>query len=131
MADYGTDISTFLNGDLDPSFTVISGPQVVVEAVARRLTTPQGSLISDPAYGFDVRQLLHADLDRRTESRVVGLIRSQVEADERILSSSASLTRTGETLAITVRFRTQDGPFAFTLSVGAARVALLAAGASA
>lgn len=128
MADYGTDVSTFLNGDLDPSFTIISGPQVVVEAIARRLTTPQGSLISDPTYGFDVRELLHADLDRRAEARVIGQIRSQVESDERILTSSVSLTRSGETLAIRVRFSTQDGPFAFTLAIGAARVAVLAEG---
>lgn len=131
MADYGTDISTFLNGDLDPAFTVISGPQVVVEAVARRLLTPQGSLISDPAYGYDVRWLLHADLDRKAEARAIGAMRAQVEADERILSSSVSLTRIGESLAIRVRFSTQDGPFAFTLSIGAARVALLAEGATA
>lgn len=128
MADFGTDISTFLNGDLDPAFTVISGPQVVVEAVARRLTTPQGSLISDPTYGYDVRQLLHADLDRRGEARAVGAMRAQIEADERILASTVTLKRAGETLSIKVRFSTQEGPFAFVLAIGAARVQLLAAG---
>lgn len=128
MADFGTDISTFLNGDLDPAFTVISGPQVVVEAVARRLTTPQGSLISDPTYGYDVRRLLHADLDRRSEGRAVAMMRAQIEADERVLSASVALTRTGETLAVKVRFSTQEGPFAFVLAIADARVQLLAAG---
>jgi phage baseplate assembly protein W len=124
MADFGSDISTF--PDLDPTFTVITGPRVVVEAVARRLTTPQGSLVSDPNYGFDVRQLLHADLDARSEARAVAAMQAQAEADERILSATVTLTRSGETLAIRVRLTTQEGPFAFTLSVGAARVALLA-----
>lgn len=128
MADFGTDTSTFLNGDLDPAFSLITGPQVVVEAIARRLTTPQGSLISDPTYGYDVRQLLHLDLDRRAEARAVGQMRAQIEADERVLSSTVSLARVGDTIRVSVRFATEDGPFAFTLAIADARTALLAAG---
>jgi hypothetical protein len=125
MADFGTDISTF--PDLDPRFRLISGPQVVVEALARRLTTSRGSLISDPAYGWDVRQLLNAERDRRSDARAIASMKAQVEADERVLSARVTMTPAGDALSITVRFTTQAGPFAFVLSVGAARVALRAA----
>lgn len=124
MADFGTDISTF--PDLDPAFTVISGPRVVVEALARRLTTPRGSLVSDPDYGFDTRQLLHLDLSPREEARVLAQMQAQLEADERVLSASVQLVRSaGDTLRIVVRFRTLDGPFAFTLAIAEVSTKLL------
>ena len=124
MADFGTDISTF--PDLDPSFSVVTGPRVVVEAVARRLTTPRGSLIGDEEYGFDLRQLLHLDLSQRDEARVLAQLRAQAEADERVLGATVRLLRSsGDTLRVVVRFSTLDGPFAFTLAVSAARTTLI------
>lgn len=122
MAEFGFDISTF--PDLDPRFRLISGPRVVVEAIARRLTTPRGSLLSDSDYGWDVRQLLLAEGDAKSDARALADIQAQAQADERVLSARVTLDRVGESLSITVRFTTQEGPFAFVLSVGAARIAL-------
>jgi len=121
---FGTDISTF--PDLDPAFTVISGPRVVIEALARRLTTPRGSLVSDPDYGFDLRQLLHLDTTPQDEGRLLAQMQAQIEADERVLGASVRFVRSaGDTLRVVVRFRTLDGPFAFTLAVADAGAAIL------
>ena len=43
--DYGSDVSTYQDpntgvADLDPNFTIIRGPRVVIERIARKLITP-------------------------------------------------------------------------------------------
>ena len=113
--DFGSDISVF--PDLDPTWTVQTDERVVAgEAIAKRLTTPAGSLIDDPAYGFDVFDLLEADLDDSDLARIRGQVQLQAEADERVIAVGAvDLELVGETLTIRIRLVLADGPFTLVL----------------
>jgi len=56
-SDFGTDISVFPG--LDETFTPVSGPRVLGEALAKRLATERGSLPFHPNYGWNVIVLLN------------------------------------------------------------------------
>lgn len=121
MADFGRDISTFVDVDglldLDPAWNLLSGVPVVAEAIARRISTPPGSLPDDSSYGFDVRQLLEDNLDERDEAEARAAIRLQAEADERVLSADVQLSLVDERLRIVLRLLLAEGPFTLTLLV--------------
>ncbi len=121
MADFGRDISTFVDVDglldLDPAWNPISGVPVVAEAIARRISTPPGSLPDDSSYGFDVRQLLEDNLDERDLAAARAAIQLQAEADERVVSATVQLSLLGERLRIVLRVLLAEGPFTLTLDV--------------
>lgn len=124
VAGYGSDISTF--PDLDPSFSLLSGPRVVGEAIARRLTTPPGSLPDSSAYGYDVRQLLELELDEADLAEARAAIARQVEAEERVLGADGiEVFLVDERLSVRVQLVLAEGPFALTLQVSALSTSLL------
>lgn len=106
--DWGSDISTFILNpdgrfDLDPTFSPISGRQVVVEAVARRLTTQRGALEYDPNFGLDLRLWLNS---AHTDSDIFALataIEAEAEKDERVLSATANVQYSRVASELTVR----------------------------
>src|SRR5262245_39617990 len=95
MPDFGTDFSTYWSAagtpDLDPTFVPISGQRAVGEIIARRLTTPRGSLRRDPNFGFDVRQYASVKLTGARLIELRGGIREQCLAEERVLSVSMAI----------------------------------------
>lgn len=121
MADFGRDISTFVGADaqldLDPAWSLISGVRVVGEAIARRITTPPGSLLDDGSYGYDVRQLLEENLDARDLAEAAAAVRFQAEADERVISADAQVSLIGERLRVVIRLLLSEGPFTLTLDI--------------
>ncbi len=126
MTDYGTDISTF--PDLDPNFTVKSGPAVVAEAVARRLMTPNGGgLFYDESYGFDLRSYLNGALTTKTQSYVSSVVEQQALLDERVVDASANVTLNSATgkLRVDLNIETGDGPFELVLAISAVGIEIL------
>jgi hypothetical protein len=86
MPDYGTDISTFPVVDL--TFAPISGRRVVAEAIARRLSTPRGTLFWDPQYGTDLRVFLNDDIDPiRTPMEVAIMAKAEAVKDDRVVDA--------------------------------------------
>jgi hypothetical protein len=125
--NFGVDVSTFLDGDLDPYFRSISSARVVAEAVARRWLTPTGALFYDPAFGIDVRELLGAAL---TPERVFALrtrLAQQAEEDDRVDAAEVDvqLDRASGRLVIRASLQTAVGPFALVLAIDQLRVDLL------
>lgn len=125
--NFGLDVSTFLDGDLDPYFRPLAGARAVAEAVARRWLTPTGALFYDPAFGIDVRELLGAAL---TPERVFALrarLAHQAEEDDRVDAADVDVDPDPTTRRLVVRatLRTATGPFAFVLAVDQLRVELL------
>jgi hypothetical protein len=117
--DFGSDVSTTLNGDLDPTFAVITGSQVLAEALFRRLTQPRGGLLSDPNYGIDVRDTLNGAYSEADIARLKSDIERECEKDERVVTAQsdvAFVAITGE-LRITVSVGTAQGPFTLVLAV--------------
>ncbi len=125
--DYGTDVSAL--PDLDPSFAPRTGRAMVGEAVARRYSTPRGSLPSDSDYGLDLREFVHEQLTTATATRLKASIEAEAEKDERVLSASAVTTFVESTNTLTVEITLQlaDGPFKLVLTVTAVSVEVLRA----
>ena len=118
--DYGSDVSTFAGPllDLDPTFTVITGPRVVAERVARRLTTPRGGLFYDANYGMDIRDFLNAGVTNQL-SAIQELCNQEALKEETVQASNCTVTYVAATSTMTIAYRLQlaSGPFQFTLSV--------------
>jgi cytochrome P450 len=115
-ADYGSDVSTFLRSDgiadLDPSFAVIRGPQVVAESVARSLMTRRGLMTEAPDRGIDLQQLQSARLSPQALRQLHAVIEREVRADDRVLDASVEVTAPEpQTLLVRVACATGFGPF--------------------
>lgn len=134
MADiYGSDLSTFAGPDgtpdIDPLFRPITGPRVVLEAVARRLMTPRGTMPGAPNYGFDLMGLLGKKMTRVEIERAKRDIEAEANRDERV--ESAKVVEFVETSKNKFRLRLSvtlaEGPFTLVLSITDVSVQLLQA----
>lgn len=123
--ELGTDVSTF--PDLDPTFAPLIGPRVVAEALARRLTTPRGSLLGQPDYGIDVRDALNEGVSRASLFALKASIEAEAEADPRVAEVDVSLTfdPAAGSLRIVVAGTTAAGPFELVMAVTALTVEIL------
>lgn len=129
MSDpYGVDISGV--SGLDPNFTLVSGQTAVSQAIARRLTTQRGTLVYDPNYGTDVREILAAKVDRNRLEDWRARIESEARKDDRVSSVAAALAYDPATESLTIRVSGAlgAGPFSLTLAVTAVTVELLPVG---
>ena len=127
--DYGTDIST--SPTLDPSFGPLTGSRVVAEAVARRLTTPRGTLPDDPNYGTDLRAWLNESMTPATLTQVRSAAERECLKDERLQSADATVSydAASGTLSVVLALALSAGPtFRLVLGVTAVSVTLLSAG---
>lgn len=117
--DLGSDFAGIL--DVDAALTVVSGWRNLGHALARRLTTPNGSLFYAPDYGYDLRSLLNAAVRDvgRIESRIV----QEMLKDKRVAKATATVTFDGETLTahIGITPKGQDNP-AFSLVMNVAQL---------
>jgi hypothetical protein len=112
---------------------VVSGARLLAEAAFRRLVTERGTLLDDPNYGFAVKQFLNADMTPARRAAAPGLIRLELQKDDRIVSGSirvditeerepnGSLSWTIDVAAVGV----DEGPFEFSVSVDEVTVELL------
>ena len=92
--DYGTDISTFIQGGLDPNFNLIQGPLVVAENVARRLSTANGQIDDDIGYGFDLTSWINAVMDEQLDEKVMEiLLRKECRKDPRVDDASVQVSQ--------------------------------------
>jgi hypothetical protein len=114
----GQDIST-------PSY-MASGAQCVAEAVARRWSTSRGGLIDDPDYGYNLTDMISADLAPSDISYAQEQLAAEAEKDERVLSAAVtlSLSIAGVLMCVGV-IMTSVGPFRMVVSVANATVSLL------
>lgn len=90
--DYGTDVSTFVNGGLDPNFSLISGGRVVAENVARRLITRTGTFDDAPTYGTDLMAWINSPMDALDSRMLETLIRNECLKDERVETAYVNVT---------------------------------------
>ncbi|TAK26708.1 MAG: hypothetical protein EPO40_19510 [Myxococcaceae bacterium] len=126
MTSLGIDIGTPGASDLDPFFGLVREGRCLVEALARRLVTPRGSLLNYPAYGYDLRQWVNAELDASDLREIEQAAAEECRADERVdevqLTAAFSddrLTLTGWVTAITGQ------TFRLTLAVSEVTVIIL------
>lgn len=116
---YGYDLSCI--DDLDPSMIEVGGNLVLAQACARRLLTPNGTLLDDADYGYDLTQWIDADLDPADAAEIQVAIAQELQKDERVSSATCLLTYTQATSVITAQITIDGaaGPFQFVLTVSA------------
>src|SRR5690606_10078705 len=102
--------------DIDFSLSKVSGRQAHAQALLRRLTTPRGSLIAAPTYGYDVTELVGGTTPAHiVEQRV----REQCLLDERTEDVVVQVTKDDATGGLTIEIEVDDdndGEFTLILS---------------
>lgn len=123
--DYGTGIASISVAgglDLDRYFRRITGPRVVLHAVARRFVTPRGSLWWAPDEGYDVRSLLLEGVRPAQLPTYEREIATEAERDERVLSADVTMSFANDVLRIAMTLRLAAGTFVLVLAVSAVSV---------
>ncbi len=130
MIGFGTDTSC--TDQLDTT-RMVSGPELVAQALYRRLITPRGSLTFSEAhltYGFDVTQFIGVVGYPTAEQALPAQIENELMQDDRVdsVSCSASLVRVGVTyelrIVCSVTLADQGGDFDLTMTASTARLTL-------
>lgn len=129
--DYGF---TFLaaGGDLNPSFTVLTGAAAVAQDLAHRLMTPEGGLFYDPEYeSIDLRSYLSKALDAAEVYRLRAKVARALRQDERVddVEISVDFNPAARTLTVTAEGTGALGPFRLVVAASEANVAILEASA--
>lgn len=127
MIDLGTDINTPDAADLDPYFSTVSGWRCLAQALGRRLVTPRGSLIDDPAYGYDLRSRLADVITTADLAQLGGIVKREFEADERVERADVTVTYTASALRVVSRITTATGTMRLVLAVSSVTTDILAA----
>lgn len=113
--DLGSDFAGIL--DIDAALTVVAGWRNLGHALARRLTTPAGSLFYDPDYGYDLRSLLNASV--RNTGQISTRIEKEMLKDKRVARARALVDFDGGiiTARIEVTPKGDNPPFSLVMNV--------------
>ena len=125
---YGYDL-WWQNDDLDPMMREVGGNLVLAQWAVRCITTPVGSLLDDPGFGYDVQQWLNSDVEIGNPqiAQIQAGITKALLRDERVLSATVTATYlpASEMLMLSIVLDGGAGPFTLTVSVTAVTVQLL------
>lgn len=123
--DFGSDSLVFPG--VDGNFTLVKDGRVIAEALARRLSTPRGSLPFHPDYGLDLRSYLNEAVTADLLYRMKAAVELECEQDERIDGAKATITYAQSTMSMKVRVdvTTTTAALRFVLSVSQVSVDLL------
>lgn len=124
---YGSDLVCAFDIEPDAREWPGDAPELVVEAIIRRITTPRGALVDDGDYGIDVRGFLNSGIAAQDVPRLAGRIRGEIEKDDRVEFATVTVTWTDPVLRIAIRVTPADPrlrAFRFTLAVTSAAVLL-------
>jgi hypothetical protein len=115
LPNFGTCWGTPLGQDLSTPSYMVSGLQAVAEAILRRWTTTQGTLIDDPSYGENVYDLVGDDLSRRDLAYAQQRFEAEARKDPRVLRCSVTLVLFQGTVTLLGSIVTALGPFKLVL----------------
>jgi hypothetical protein len=134
MAEQGYGKDTYCWDRLVTGRTV-TGPELVAQALYRRLTTPRGTLRDGDdgnVYGLDLPGFIGRVGNAASVAAIPDLVRAEVLKDDRVLDvaiAASSVTGTdglvSVTLALDVELVNDGDRFQLTLSVGDVGVSLL------
>jgi phage baseplate assembly protein W len=120
VVNLGTCWGTPSGQDLSMPSYMASGNQCVAEAVLRRWSTDPGGLIDDPNYGYNLTNLLSADLSPTDIAYAQQQASAQAELDERVLRCVCTITLTADgLLTVNATITTANGPFRLVVAVSA------------
>ena len=115
--DYGTDVSTYMDGDLDPTFSnTCTGEMLVAETVARIWETDVGTLDDAPDVGGGLWGFLSAPV--RAVAAIAASLKNQAETDERVQTCDVRVSLRDDVLAVSGLITpSQSAPFRLVLSI--------------
>ena len=115
--DYGSDVSAF--PDLDPTFTEITGPLVIAEAIAARWSMAQGHCEDDPDAGFYAVLMLNRPMSVAEAYKAQQKLQTEAEKDQRVYSCPTRVTWDPGTQAMIVSATVDSmyGVFPLTVSI--------------
>jgi hypothetical protein len=123
MADFGIDINTMVNGelDLDPFFREVTGTKAVIQSVIRNWFSSEGT-------AFDLTNLMNWDWQTRDLATLATLLEDAALADDRVSSCDVTVegTESSEDLTIKGNVIMIDGTTSrFVLNVSGVTLELL------
>jgi phage baseplate assembly protein W len=98
----GTDIA-WTGGDLDPTFSLVSGIQNLKGAALRRLITARGELFYERGYGLQLEDYVNADVTRKTMVDLQREIRNELLKDERFIEVDVTIEWLGESNTMKIK----------------------------
>ena len=115
--------------DLDPLMRETGGSLVLAQWAVRCITTPVGSLLDDPGFGYDVQQWLNSDVEigNPQVAQIQGGISKALLRDERVLSATVTAVylAASQMLMLSIVIDGGAGPFTLTVAVTSVSVQLL------
>lgn len=125
--NYGSDLSC--TTDLNPTFRLVSGQEMMGQVILRRLYCRRGGLLSAPnAITLDARDFLSTGFVRDTGlRRIAAQCEAAILGDPRVFSVTVTATFTAETrtLLLSCRGVGATGPFFQTLRVSELTIDIL------
>jgi hypothetical protein len=132
-AGYGKDTFCF---DEIQTGRIVTGAELVAQAVYRRLTTPRGTLRGgeeESIYGLDLLDFVGRVGSSAATDALPDVVEAEVLKDDRILSCTCTVARTVYTdatvaLALAIDCTLRDEDEVFTLTLGVSDVAVSVVG---
>lgn len=123
--DFGVDLDWA--DDLNPTGRLVSGIELLGQALFHRLRTPRGACLDAPDDGLDLSEYLSRGMTPAELAAVPGEIRSEILKDERFLDADVTFTQTTpDTFRVRILVTPSAGPeFELVLGVADAAVKLL------
>jgi hypothetical protein len=119
-ANFGTDVSTYHDMDLDGTFSLIGGSRLLFEYALRRLEADPGDLEEVPDWGVGIYNQINGPMGNRDLERLASRISVQLADDDRIQSVDVvpSFNHQTRTLFLRILLRPRmERPLSFVLSV--------------
>lgn len=122
-----TGIDCYAFPDLEEGLELHSGPRLMADVLARRLTTRKGTLSFYPSYGIDLRDYLNESVDDAILFAIKSEVEAECEQDERVLEAEARVLydSDNQALSVSVTGSSAEGPFSLILRITALDVSLL------
>lgn len=122
---YGRDLAGV--ADVDQLFMEIEGDDAMVEALARRLITPRGTLIDDDDYGLDLRSYINRKMSEPELAALPSAVANELRKDEGVLDVSCVLTTfdVGQLIELEIEVDRGDGPLQFTFALTPSKVSVV------
>lgn len=95
------------------SLATVSGRTALAQALLRRLRTQPGELVTDPTYGYCLRDLIGTS---QSPTAVVQGITSQMFAEEEVEDAEVSVTQSNGVLRAEITIEDSEGPFDLTIT---------------
>jgi len=118
VIDYGTDIACA--GDVDPNFSLVSGPALVAQDMLHRFTTARGSLEWAPDDGLDLVAMVNDGIDDQRVFELQQQLADEASKDERVTQATADVSWGDATETLTVKLSgtlSTGQPFSFIFGV--------------